>query len=153
MPRREQDVLGLDVTVNDPVLVGIVQGVSRIARDPECIGHGQLLLPVQPIAQRLAFDVRHGEPELVSRFTGVEDRQDVGMLESRRKPDLALEALRAEHRRDLGVQDLERHRAVMPKVAREKYRGHAAATELALDRIAASQGAFQHRAEVRHVAA
>src|SRR6185437_15715282 len=108
------------------------------------------LLPVQPIAQRLPLDIRHGEPELVTSLAGVEHGQDVGVLEPSSKADLALESLGAEHGREVGMENLQRDWPIVAKVAGQKHRGHAAATELALDRVAARQSAIQPRAEVRH---
>ena len=69
------------------------------------------------------------------RLAGVEDRQDVRVLQPRGELDLAEEALRPERQGKLGVEDLERDPAVVLEVAREPDRGHAAAAELALERI------------------
>ena len=41
---------------------------------------------------------------------------------------------------ELGAQDLERDRAVVPEVVGEVDRGHAAASELALEAVAVGQG-------------
>ncbi len=61
------------------------------------------------------------------------------MLELRRQPDLALKPLGAERRGELRVQDLERDGAIVLVVDGEIDRGHAAATELALDPVFASE--------------
>ena len=58
------------------------------------------------------------------------------MLEPGGEPDLAQEPLGAERGGELGVQHLERDRPVVPEVLREVDRGHAAAAELALERVA-----------------
>jgi hypothetical protein len=65
------------------------------------------------------------------------------VVESGGRPDLAEEALGPEARAQLGVEHLDRHEAVVPQVAGEIHRGHAAVTELALDRVAAGQGGFE----------
>ena len=62
--RREQDVLRLDVAVDDAVLVGVVQRAGRLAGDPERVLHRELPLPAEPVAEALALDEGHGEPEL-----------------------------------------------------------------------------------------
>ena len=60
---------------------------------------GELLLALEPVAQTLALDEGHREPEpgpaglSGAGFARVEHRQDVGMLEASGQPDLALEAL------------------------------------------------------------
>ena len=41
-PPREQDVLRLDVAVDDPVLVGVVQRVGDLAGDAERLGEREL---------------------------------------------------------------------------------------------------------------
>ena len=64
------------------------------------------------------------------------ERKDVGMAEPGGDLDLAQEALGAERGRQLGVEDLERDLAVVPEVLGEVDRGHPAAAELALERIA-----------------
>ena len=61
------------------------------------------------------------------------------MLQPGGEPDLALEPLGPEGGGELGVEHLERDRAVVPEVLGEVDRGHAAAAELALERVAALQ--------------
>ncbi|CAN5836379.1 hypothetical protein BH24GEM1_BH24GEM1_30080 [soil metagenome] len=51
----QQDVLGLDVAVHHVVPVGVVQRRGHLPGDPQGIGHGELLLPGEPVAQRLAW--------------------------------------------------------------------------------------------------
>ena len=59
----EQDVLGLDVPVDHAVAVGVLQRLRRLARDPERVLDRELPLAPEPVAQALALDERHGEPE------------------------------------------------------------------------------------------
>ena len=66
------------------------------------------------------------------------DGQDVRVLEPRGEADLALEALGAEHMGQLGVQHLERDRAVVPEVLRQVDHGHATPAELELDTVTIS---------------
>ena len=70
------------------------------------------------------------------------------MLQARGDADLAQEALGAERRGELGAQHLERDLAVVPEVVGEVDRGHAAAAELALDRVAAGEGRLELREDV-----
>src|SRR6185503_2529972 len=137
----EEDVLGLDVSVDDAFAVSVLERVGRFPGDPEGVLQRELALPVQPIAERLAVDERHGEPENVRAAVrpphgaAVEDREDVRMLEPCREADLPLEPLGAEGGGDLGMEDLERDGAVVPQVSREPDGGHAAAAQLALERV------------------
>ena len=57
--------------------------------------------------------------------------------------DLAQEALRAERGGELGVEHLERDRPVVLEIVGEVDRGHAAAPELALERVAVGQGGLE----------
>jgi hypothetical protein len=92
--------------VNDPVLVGEIQGLGRIARDPKCFGDGQLPFPGEQTAEGLSVDVRHREPEPSGGFAGIENGQDVGMLQLGGQSNFTKEALGAEGRRELRTQDL-----------------------------------------------
>ena len=110
----------------------------------------ELPLPAQTVAQRLALDVRHREPELAGGLARVEDGEDVGVLEPGGEPDLPLEALRAERGRQLGMEQLERHRAIVLQVLRQEHGGHPAPAQLALEHVAARQPVLEACAEVGH---
>jgi hypothetical protein len=47
----------------------------------------ELWLPGEPVAQRFAFDVGHGIVEDFSRCPGIEEAENVGVLEASREPD------------------------------------------------------------------
>ena len=77
----DQDVRGLDVPVDQPPGVGVMQcvgnGGNQLRRIPE--GRANLIHPDRQIA---AFDeLRHDETEPVFRATHVMDRHDVGMVQ------------------------------------------------------------------------
>ena len=136
--------------MDDALLVRIVERVGRLAGDPERVLDRQLLLAVEPGAEGFALDERHGEPQSSRGFTRVEHGQDVGMLEPRREANLPLEPLRPERLRQLGVQHLERDRTIMAQVVGEIDRGHAAAPELTLDRVAVLEGVGQLFSRLGH---
>jgi hypothetical protein len=125
--------------VDHSVPVRVFESVGRLARDAERVLQRQLLLAGEPVAELLALDERHREPELPACAARIVDRQDVRVLEPRGEPDLALKALGAEGVSEIGVKDLEGDRAVVADVVGEIYRGHAAAAELALDRVAGAE--------------
>jgi hypothetical protein len=63
-------------------------------------------------------------------------RDDVRMLEIRRRLDLGEKPLGAEGRGEFGVEDLERDLAIVTDVAREIHGRHAAVADLPLDFVA-----------------
>ena len=67
----------------------------------------------------------------------------MGMLQPGGELDLAEEAVRPQCGREVGMEDLERDRTVVPEVAGQKDRGHAPTAELALDRVPVAQSVAQ----------
>ena len=90
--------------------------------------------------------VNQSRPAGVAR---VEHGEDVRVLQPCGQLDLAQEPLGAERGRQLRVQHLERHRAVVAEVGREIDRGHAAAAELALERVSVGQGRRERAVRIR----
>ena len=75
--------------------------------------------------------------------TGVEDRENVRVVEPGGEVDLAEKPLGTQGGSQFGVEHLERDRSVVPEIAREVDRGHAAAAELALEHVAVGQGGLE----------
>jgi hypothetical protein len=65
------------------------------------------------------------------------------VVETRGEPDLPNEPFRAQHLRQLRMEDLESYRTVVPKIAGQVDGGHAAAAELALEDGAVGQGGLE----------
>ena len=63
--------------------------------------------------------------------------------------ELGQEALDAEHRAELRVEDLHRNTAVVTQVAREVHRSHAAAADLAVNGVAFGECGGQRGLKVR----
>jgi hypothetical protein len=72
------------------------------------------------------------------------------MLQRGRHANLAQEPLGAEHCTQLGVEHFERDAPVVLLVAREKHGGHAAAPDLAIDRIRLAERALKLVLQSRH---
>jgi hypothetical protein len=72
------------------------------------------------------------------RETGIEDRKNVGMLQSREQAYLALESLGPRSGGRVGSQDLYRNLTVVLPILGEKDRCHSAATDLTTDGVVAS---------------
>src|SRR2546425_2336212 len=66
-----------------------------------------------PFPEGFALDVRHHVVEEAVGLAGVDQRQDVGVVEASGNLDLAEEPLRAERAGQLGVQNLDRDGAVV----------------------------------------
>ena len=65
---RQQDVLRFDVPVHHVVTMGVAQRARHLARDPQGLLDRQLTLPLEPVAQRFTFDVRHDVIKEPRRF-------------------------------------------------------------------------------------
>ena len=81
MSAAEENVLRLDVPVNHAVAVGVLERVGGLARDPERVVDRELPLAPEPVAQRLALDERHREPEPAAGLARIQHGEDVGMLQ------------------------------------------------------------------------
>ena len=95
-----------------------------------------MLLAREAVPQGLAFDERHDVIEESIGFTGVVERQDVGMREPRRDLDLPKKPIGAERRGDLGFENLDGYLAVVLEVLCEVDRRHPPAPEFTLDAVA-----------------
>ena len=117
---------------------------------PHRLVDGELPLALEARAKRLAFDVRHHVVQQAVRLAGVEQRQQVRVLQVRRDLDLAQESLGAEHRGELRLEHLDRDVAVVLEVVREVDRRHAARAELALDAVAVGEGGREAEEGLAH---
>ena len=95
-----------------PRAVGVGERLGDVAEEPHRVGDRQLAAPGQPVAERLALDVRHDVVEEAVGLARVEQRQDVGVLQAGGDLDLADEPLRAQRGRELGAEHLDRDLAV-----------------------------------------
>ena len=152
LPVLEQDVLRLDVAVDHAVPVGIVQRARDGARDLDGRRHRELPLARQPLAQRLSLDVRHDIIDETAGLAGVEERQDVRVVQVRGDPNLAEEPLDAQQGGEVWSQHLQRDVAVVLQVARDIDRGHPADASLALYRVLFSERGRELREGVSHCA-
>ncbi len=115
------------------------EGVDDFDQQPHRLVNGQLAFAREPLAERLAFHVRHDEEQSSSRLTGIEQRQDVRMLQLGGDLDLAEESRSADRRGEILAQHLERDVAFVLHVAREVYGGHAAVAQLAVYCVAVGE--------------
>src|SRR5438045_4098533 len=130
-----QTGLGLDVPMDDPLLVRVVQRLGDLAGDLDGAGERELLFAIETRPKRLAADKRHDVPQLAVGLPRIVDRENVRVTEARDEVNLALKALCTERGPKIGVQDLDRDIAVVLQVVGEIYRCHSAATEFLPDHV------------------
>jgi hypothetical protein len=118
--------------MDDSLPMSVVERLSDVRGDPHRIVHGKLMLTVDAVAEGLALDVRHDVEQEAVGLAGIEQRQDVWMLEVGCDLDLGQKAFSP-----FRLQDLEGHFAVVLEVVGQVDRGHAALAQFTLDGIAA----------------
>ena len=146
----QQDVLGLDVAVDDAALVGELEGGGDFLREPQRVVDGKLLLAMEPGPEGLALDEGHHIVEEAVGVAGVDQPQDVGMLEAGGGLDLGEEAVAADDGTELGVEDLDGDLAVVLQVLGEVDGGHAALAELTVETVTVGQGGGESAECVLH---
>ena len=127
------DVRGLQIAVDDPLLVRGFERLGNLLRDRQCLVERDRAA-CDPLRQVVALDQLHDEGVNVTRlFESVNDG-DVGMVQRRQGPGFTLEA-----REPLGVvrerlgQDLDRDIAVQRRITRLIHLAHAALADLCGD--------------------
>ena len=148
--RGEQQVLGLDVSVEDTGRVRVLQRGARGKNDAACRLRRDALsresLPDRPALQQL-----HDEQTQALVFDVVVDRHDVGMLQRGQQARLADEA--APHRgigRERARELLDRNRAVKLTVACLEHDTPASAPDFPPNLVVRQGGGKQVCVEIRH---
>ena len=98
MAALEEDVLGLDVAVEHALRVGVGKRVRHLPGDAHGFLNGQLLLAIQPVAERLSLHHGHDVVKEPGDLTRIVERQDVRVTQVRCRPDLSQEPLGAQRR-------------------------------------------------------
>ena len=131
----QQDVGGLDVAMNDPSTMGVVQRLGDLGGEADGLLYAQLLLSSQPFAEGLPFDERHDVKEEAIGFPGIVEGEDIGMLELGGDLDLLEEPLRPDDHGKFLPQNLDGDFAAVLEVFGEIHGGHATRAELAFNTI------------------
>ena len=92
-PLRQQDVGGLDVTMDQALLVRRVEGIRHRSEDPDGLIDAQRAIVLEPLCERRSVDVAHRQVELSLPLPGRMDRDDVRVLEAGEELALAQESL------------------------------------------------------------
>ncbi len=129
----DQDVLGLYVPVEDPLLAVVRHGARDLLHEVEALGLGDVAVARDQVARRAAAHELHGEVEVVLALPHLEGPDEVRVLELREELRLLEEAgavavVAARARRE----DLERDLALEALLDRAEDRPHAPGAE-ALD--------------------
>ena len=136
----QQNVLGLEVAVDDALHVGVAQCRGHFPRDLHHMLDGQTRgIFVQAVPQRARRHVWHGIEEPACRDAGVEQRQEMGVVQSRLCPDLPQEPLDAERGAKRGMEHLEGDPTVVSEVASPIHRGSGAPAQLLFHQISVGQ--------------
>jgi hypothetical protein len=142
-PLVEQDVLRLHVAMDDPLVVGVVEGVRHPAEDGHRAREGDALA-LQELGKAAALDEPHGHPGDALLLLDVEavDGDDVRVLEAGDDLGLVTEAL-GEGRvvQELAGEDLQGDVAVEGGLVGLVDRGHAAPAERLDDAVRSGRGA------------
>ena len=142
--RLEQDVVRLHVAVHDAASVRVGERPRHLAQHARRVGRRERAARAESLAERLALHVAHDEEDEAARLADAMDRDDVRVREAGRRARLAQESLaRLGGAREVRRQDLDGDVAIELHVAREVDDAHAAAAELALERVLAGQGGLQ----------
>ena len=152
---EEEEVLGLDVAVNDALLVRRRQALRHVRRVLGGLAHAER--PVaQPRAHRLALEQLRHHVQALPLLSGVVDGDDVGVRERGDRLRLRLEAgQRVGVLEEVLGQHLDRHVALEPGVAGAVDLPHPAGAEWADDlvRAEAMAGLEAHGSAAIHTSA
>ena len=130
--------------MHDAAGVGGGEGVGERNPYAQELGSGQASRRRQ-LAERAALDELHGEETPAGVFLDRVDGHDAGMIERRDRARLALEASETlAVRGELFPNELERHVALEPGVARQEDLAHTARAERAQDAVV-GEGGSDHR--------
>ena len=127
-------------------LEGFQQIAPEFARAVDRQGPGLLEPALDGVARQIVHHVERQALTLVHVVHG----NDVGMGQPAEDPSFLDELLLRFDRPQLGPQDLDRHGAVEPYVARQVHGSHAAASELAQQLVVWRQSRTQALKEGRH---
>ena len=104
MAAGNQDVLGLDVAVDHPIPMRVIERLRDLPSVLQGFVDRELPLALEPFAQTLALDERHREPQPPIGLAGIEHAKNVRVLEACGEADFLLEAIEPERLRHVGVQ-------------------------------------------------
>jgi hypothetical protein len=139
-PFLQQDVFRLDVAVDDALAMSVVEGGGDFTGETDRVLNGELLLAGQAVAEGLARHVGHDVVEEAVGLAGIDQPENVRVLEIGGDLDFGEEAFAADHGAQLGVEHLDGDSSAVLQVLGEVDGCHAARAELPLDPVAVGEG-------------
>ena len=134
---RDQDVRGLHVTVDEPLLVGRVQRLGNLLEQRDRANGVECAFLREQVSQIRAVDVAHGEEQRAVLLSRVEDRDDMRVVERGGNARLAQEALaEAAVIGKVGCDHLERHLAPEALFLSAIDRAHSSSADEPFDQVA-----------------
>jgi hypothetical protein len=121
----------------------MLHGIRDLGDDADGFVDRQPLLPVEPVPQGLPGDVGHDVVHAALGLAGIVQLEDVRMVQVGGGPDLREEPFRADHRCQMGLQELDGDLAMVPDVLRQVDGRHTSLADGPLDPVAAGQGLVQ----------
>jgi hypothetical protein len=120
----QEDVLGLDVPVYHALPVRVPQCGRHLAGDSHGVFDRELTLALELCPQGFSLHERHHVVEPPLDGPGVDEAEDVGVMQIRGDLDLLEEPLTAYDRGQLGPEDLDRNATIVTQVLGLVDRGH-----------------------------
>ncbi len=128
----------------------IVQGIRHFACDLERVVDRQLVLPGEPLPQRVSLDIGHDIVDQAIDLIGVVERQDMGMVKASRDLNLTQEPGGSHLGGQVGAEHLYGDRALVLEVVGQEYLGHAALPQLSLDLVPRGEDLVEALQQLRH---
>jgi hypothetical protein len=129
----EQDVLRFHIPMNDVCRMGVCQGTRDVARNLNRIVDGELPLYAEAIAKGLPPHERQNAIRYVAHAPGVEQRQNMRMLEPCFDLDFLQEPLDPDRSRNFFPKDLDGDRTAMAPIDAFEHHGHPTSADLTGD--------------------
>src|SRR5881394_3691822 len=130
-----QNIRRLDVAMNHAALVRVLERAGDLPGDGHRFFDAELLLAIELGPERFAPHEGLDVPQELIGLAGVDQREDVRMIEPRGDLHFIEKSDDAEVRGDFWAQNLERDLAVVLQLAREVHCPHAAGPDFAFDRV------------------
>ena len=123
----------------ETLAVRVRERVRNFSHVLNCFANWQRSVLQQPLLQRSAIHERHHIVRQSIGFAGIEQRQNIRMLQGRRDEYFAREPFASQGHGQFGTQHLDRHVGCVPLIARTINRGHSSTSDFTGDLVAVRQ--------------